>query len=230
MAIRSNGSFVAWGDTDFGVTSAPSGLTNVAALGSGHSWHNLVIGSRPPTAFSRTVSGYPNHDSSVTLFASDPTSDPLTFRIASLPAKGFLYQYTPHGRGAPIMASNTVVTDNLRRLIFAPETNEFGSPYATFRFLANDGDADSAQATLTVNLILPPAPQINVYKPTFPATGVFDLNFSGQSNASYRVWASTNLLDWEVLGTATVTSNGWFNFLDSAASNWPWRFYRAGAP
>ena len=68
------------------------------------------------------------------------------------------------------------------------------------------------------------------YRVAVPNTRVYNLNFSGQSNATYRVWASTNLVDWDVLGAATVTSNGWFNFLDLDAAKWPRRFCCAGAP
>jgi len=77
---------------------------------------------------------------------------------------------------------------------------------------------------------LPAAPVLSANKARLLTNGWFELNFSGQADASYRVWASTNLLDWQVLGTATTTSNGWFQFLDSGANSRPRRFYRAGAP
>ena len=68
------------------------------------------------------------------------------------------------------------------------------------------------------------------YRISMPTDRAYGLNFIGQSNASYRVWASTNLTNWELLGTANVTSNGWFQFLDFDSARWPQRFYRAGAP
>lgn len=235
MALKSNGTCVAWGDSSYGVTSTPLGLTNITALACGYSLtygysHNLVMGSRPPTAFARTVSGYPNHDSLVTLAGSDPTSDPLSFRVASLPTRGFLFQYAQNGRGVPISVSNTIVTDGSRRLIFAPETNELGTPHATFAYVANDGDSDSAPATVTVNLLLPPPPQIKVSTSILDPNGNFELNFSGQSNATYRVWASTNLMDWELLGAAEEAAPGSFRVMDPAAVGFPQRFYKAGAP
>lgn len=307
MAVRSNGAFVTWGD----MVTTPSALTNVTTIASGYSLsygysHNLVIGSRPPTAFALIVSGYPNHDSVVTLSASDPSNDPLTFRITSLPTKGFLFQYTTNGRGSPITTSNTIVTDNLRRLIFAPEANDFGNPYSTFTYVANDTDADSSVAMVTVRIIVPPAPQISssksglsyltkptlnvisgaitngsfgfqflgysnlsyqvwassnlvhwsplniavtgtngsfqfldadatnwpkrFYRLSMPTDRAYNLNFTGQFNATYRVWASTNLVEWTLLGTSATTSNGWFNFLDVDAAKFPHRFYKAGAP
>jgi hypothetical protein len=83
---------------------------------------------------------------------------------------------------------------------------------------------------VTVNVILPPAPQLSLAGSGWSSNGNFRLFFSGHSNATYRVWASTNLLNWDVLGAATMVSNGWFQWLDTTAGNQPRRFYRAGAP
>jgi hypothetical protein len=55
----------------------------------------------------------------------------------------------------------------------------------------------------------------------------FTFMASGDSNGTYGVWASTNLLDWSLLGPLTPLSNGWFFFSDVDATNRPYRFYKA---
>jgi len=44
------------------------------------------------------------------------------------------------------------------------------------------------------------------------------------------VSASTNLVNWALLGPATETAPGVFYFNDPAAANLPQRFYKAGVP
>ncbi len=60
------------------------------------------------------------------------------------------------------------------------------------------------------------------------ASGPFQLNFTGDQNIPYTVWASTNLASWTPLGPANLMSNGWFWFWDVNATNYSHRFYRAG--
>jgi hypothetical protein len=57
-----------------------------------------------------------------------------------------------------------------------------------------------------------------------------ELDFSGDTNASYSVWASTNFVNWVWEGTATETSPGQFQFFDPSATNLPYRFYRISTP
>jgi hypothetical protein len=193
--------------------------------------HSLALGANlPPQAGSQVGSGFPNSDLVVGLSGYDRNGDSLSFRIVTLPGAGTLYQNVGGIRGDVISVANLVVSDYQGRIIFAPGTNAVGSPYAGFTFLANDGESDSAPATVTLNVVLPSAPHLSVAKSKLQTNGLFELNFTGQSNGVYRVWASTNLTDWEVLGVAAPTSNGWFFYLDSGASNWTLRFYRAGAP
>ena len=252
LALRDNGTVVAWGNNSLGQTNVPAGLSNIVAIAAGVN-HSLALGGNlPPSVTNLTVAGYPNQDTVVYLTGRDPNGDPLGFRVASLPAKGSLFQYTSAGnqenhsvaRGAPITSPNTLVTDAAARLIFAPLPNEAGTPYSSFTMRANDGDADSPLATVSLRLLIPPAPQLSAAKsglvllnaPTLNADGLgtntnggnggFNLRFSGYTNLPYQVWASTNLIQWTPLGTASATSNGWLQFVDNDAPNWPQRFYR----
>jgi len=115
----------------------------------------------------------------------------------------------------------------LGRIIFVPGTDASGWPYTSFNFVANDGEADSAPAATTVNILF--APVINNASDAW-SNGVFSLGFNGNANAVYRVWTSTNLFDWVARGAASQTSPGVFQFTDSSATNVSQRFYRVTCP
>jgi hypothetical protein len=58
----------------------------------------------------------------------------------------------------------------------------------------------------------------------------FQLDFSGVDDLPYTIWASTNLLDWSQIGTASQPAAGTFQFDDPAATNYPARFYQVRLP
>jgi hypothetical protein len=60
--------------------------------------------------------------------------------------------------------------------------------------------------------------------------GLFQMNFTGVSDLPYAIWASTDLLDWSQIGIASQPSAGSFLFSDSAATNYPSRFYQVRLP
>lgn len=57
-----------------------------------------------------------------------------------------------------------------------------------------------------------------------------ELNFTGYTNTSYSVWASTNLVNWQWEGPATQANPGQYEFFDQSSTNFPYRFYRITAP
>lgn len=228
LALTAGGSVVGWGSDANGQTNPPAGLTNVAAIAAGSTFA-MAIGNQAPLANNITVSGYVNHDLGFELSGSDPDGNPLTFSVSSLPSVGQLYQYAAGTRGAPVTAPNTLVSDPSGRLIFAPATGGSGSPYAAFDFTAQDALYTSASAQALINIGLPAAPQFGSLQWN-AANGSFNLDFSGSSNATYSVWSSTNLFNWLDLGPANEIAPGSYDFLDTAATNWPQRFYRLSSP
>ncbi len=230
VALRDDGSVVQWGSSDMGRTNMPPALVNVAAVGTGDLSTFAIGPNVPPLVYSDSVTGYVNAASVISLRAYEPNGDPLSRRMCSLPAHGGCYQYNNGVPGAPIVETNCVVTDPDGRIIFVPEAGAGGSPLTAFSYLASDGEADSAPATITVHVVLPPQPSLVAAASGITTNGAFSLSFTGASNATYRVWGSTNLLNWKPLGLAQPISNGWFRFLDLNATNDSWRFYRAGAP
>jgi len=60
--------------------------------------------------------------------------------------------------------------------------------------------------------------------------GKMKLELSGQAGQTYIVEASTNLVDWEAVGVATVNEDGSFEFEDADAAKHQRRFYRVVEP
>jgi hypothetical protein len=95
--------------------------------------------------------------------------------------------------------------------------------------MAADAFYNSGAAKVTLNIGMPTVPQF---------TGAFwnsenqsfNLTFAGSSNATYSLWASTNLTDWTNLGPATEASPGSYQFVDATTTNYPSRLYRVSAP
>ncbi|HZI31779.1 MAG TPA: LamG-like jellyroll fold domain-containing protein, partial [Candidatus Binatia bacterium] len=229
LALKEDGTAAAWGNNSQGQITLPAGLTNVAAIAGGTAF-GLAIGDQPPAANDQTVAGFVNHDLPVTLAADNPDGNPLNYWIESLPAAGTLYQYSAGTRGLPINAPGTQVSDAGGRVIFAPATGETGDPYASFDFMVDDGFYGSSPALVTVNISLPSVPQFTGVSWTGGISQGLNLNFSGDSNATYSVWAATNLMNWINIGTATESQPGLYDFYDEDAINWPQRFYRISAP
>jgi hypothetical protein len=72
------------------------------------------------------------------------------------------------------------------------------------------------------------APLHGIISGGFRTNGAFKLCMAGETGRSYQVFTSTNLgaTNWVVIGVMEST-NGIWRFLDTGASNQPFRFYRA---
>jgi hypothetical protein len=81
-----------------------------------------------------------------------------------------------------------------------------------------------------IPVVLPMAPTLTKPKWTGACSGrAFQFTFTGSSNTTYDVWASSDLSNWQWLGAATETSPGQYRFTDSVVYL-PHRFYRVGVP
>jgi alpha-tubulin suppressor-like RCC1 family protein len=228
LALKPDGTIVGWGNNNYGQLNIPANLGGVVQLAGG-AGHTLALdGNVPPSALNKQVVAYPNHDVIIPLSGVDANGDPLTLHM-NPPTRGAAYQFESGGRGAPMVVPG-LVTDPLGRVVFAPEPDQFGNPNPTFRYSANDGEASSPQATVTISVILPSAPRFDLRNSGWTTNGAFELNFTGQSNATYSVHVSTNLVDWDKLGFAAPVTPSVFRFSDPFTNRWPLRFYRAGAP
>ncbi len=60
--------------------------------------------------------------------------------------------------------------------------------------------------------------------------GRVQLHFTAQPEAVHLLEASTNLVNWEVIGVAREQGDGSFEFEDTNAARLPHRFYRILSP
>ena len=79
------------------------------------------------------------------------------------------------------------------------------------------------------SVVVPPAPPVLIAQ-GFDANGNFQLQLLSSSNIAFGIDASTNLTNWEQIGSGTTDTNGVFLFLDTNAPLFPIRFYRAFWP
>ena len=70
---------------------------------------------------------------------------------------------------------------------------------------------------------------IQMEKPVRLSNGQVQLVLQGSADGSIDVCASTNLVDWTTLTTLS-NFNGTLQYVDPAATNFHWRFYRVVAP
>jgi hypothetical protein len=90
----------------------------------------------------------------IRLRGTDPDEDPVSFRVAALPTGARLFQ-TADGivPGQEIVAVGTTVSDREGRLLMVARRTLFGA--ASARFIANDGELDSAEAGIETALRSP---------------------------------------------------------------------------
>ena len=207
LALKSDGSVVGWGDSGngYGEATLPPGISNVIAVSAGYGLSLVIQPNLPPQAFPQRVAAVANRDAIITLAGADPDKDPLSFKIASLPANGSLYQCVSGARGAAISSPNTVVSNATGQVIFAPATGGYGNPYTTFGFVANDGEALSAPAMVTLVVGLP-------YTFTRAATKIRPTAATLNGMATPNGLATTAWFEWGVRGgfgqTTTPASAG----------------------
>jgi len=77
---------------------------------------------------------------------------------------------------------------------------------------------------ITADVIPPPSPRLQGLVPT--GDGQFPLRVVGQSGTRFAIDATTNLTQWTALKTNVIT-DGYFDYVDSAAPAFARRFYRA---
>lgn len=107
-------------------------------------------GNSPPVANNQAITTTKNTAKAITLTASDPDNNPLTFTVLSQPIHGNLTGVAPS-------------------LTYTPLTDYVGSD--SFTFKANDGSADSNTATVSITINSPSDTTPPTVSSTDPADG-----------------------------------------------------------
>jgi F5/8 type C domain-containing protein/Big-like domain-containing protein/calcineurin-like phosphoesterase family protein len=137
-------------------------------------------GNSPPVANPQTVTVNKNTAKSITLTATDPNNDPLTYSIVTQPLHGTLSPSTP---GGPART-------------YTPATGYVGPD--SFTFKANDGTVDSNTATVSINVIEPTSCGTNLpisgvtasaSSSSYPPANVLDNNLNTR-------WSNTGIGSW----------------------------------
>ena len=149
LALKSDGMVVGWGDSlGAGAETPPAGLGDVTAIAAGYT-HNLALQCVPPNTapVANDDSHSTNEDTPLTVAApgvlgndSDAENDVLTAVLFSGPSNGTL-TFNPDGSFSYTPAANFSGTDS-------------------FTYTANDGQADSNLATVSLTVVSA-ADQIN---------------------------------------------------------------------
>lgn len=119
----------------------------------------ILVANRPPVAYAAEVVGTEDEQLEIALPGDDPDGDDpdgdvLSAIITRLPAAGRLFQTDGSGTpAAEITVPNVAVADSQRRVLYVPDPDGNGAPYADFGFVLNDGQADSAEATVSIGLL-----------------------------------------------------------------------------
>jgi hypothetical protein len=75
----------------------------------------------------------------------------------------------------------------------------------------------------------PTPPRINLNQAITLANGGFSFSFDTVAGQSYQILASTNLLNWTLVGSLIATNSG-FQFVDPTATNFQEQFYKVAVP
>jgi hypothetical protein len=184
------------------------GVTENNSLSAISNFLVLVAMPPPPTLIvPPTQTIYAGQTLVVTISATNsilPNST-YTFGIVSAPAKVII-----NPTSGVLTWTNTAST--------APSTNTITVN------VTDNSTLLGATNSFIVRLLLP---MLKIAAGTQPAKGSFQLAFSAGPNTTWRIDASTNLLNWPPLLTNTAGPSGTIQFTDLLATNYLRRFYRA---
>jgi hypothetical protein len=140
------------------------------------------------------------------------------FSVSATGTETLYYQWALNGAPLPGATNSNLLLTNIQL-----------SDAGTYSVLVANA-ADSTASSTASLIVTPPATSADIalaVDPNVPMiAGGFTLNLSVPANSTYTIEASTDLQTWTSL-TTNVTVSGIVVFTDTAAANYPSRFYRA---
>jgi len=148
---------------------------------------SITNASSPPVANNQAVTVIKDTPTPITLTATDPNNDPLTYSIVTQPLHG------------------TISTGTEASRTYTPDAGYVGPD--SFTFKANDGTVDSNTATVTINVIEPPqAPVANAGPDILVDEGTLGVVLDG-SGSSDSDGVVTSYLWTQTEGPAVVLNS-----------------------
>ncbi|MEK7270138.1 MAG: CARDB domain-containing protein [Planctomycetota bacterium] len=189
------------------VPVAVAGIAGIESVSAGGNFNLVLKRNRPPLALDQSVTTAEDVTKAIVLAGTDPDGDALTYRIVAPPSRGTLVGTPPN-------------------LTYFPSPNVSGID--AFAFVANDGRADSAPATVSISVTPvndPPVPVavLSSANPfagesvTFDARGSTDVegpiasyawNFGDGSSSSLALTTHAYAAPGAYTATLTVTDAG----------------------
>ncbi len=125
------------------------------------------------------------------------------------------------GPSAYVVRLTEVTHDAIPQIVFDLEVSEFGNTNSTFK------DCTAYRAHRIADLYAHPAQPVGDLALTYDGA-IPTLKFSADPVRTYVVQTSTDLVDWQTIGTATENEegNGDFKFVDTQSTDLPSRYYR----
>lgn len=152
LVVDSAGMVTGFGGSNYDQISVPNGLPPVAGVAAGSGFSSALLPNIPPVAVPSTNRLRVDGSLAISLKGSDGNGDAVSLRVSELPSRGRLFQWDGTYQGTQVAVPNTIVADPQGRLLFLPDGLETGFPYTSFKFVANDGESDSAPATVTLEV------------------------------------------------------------------------------
>jgi secreted trypsin-like serine protease len=254
LALRANGTVVAWGDNTYGQTNVPADLTNVVAIAGGGYYSLALQANGTVVAWGDNTYGQTNVPADLTNVvavaggylhsmalendgspfivrqpASQTTSTntTVTFTVIALGAPALSYQWQKNGSN--IIDGGNVSGSTSATLTLTDVQAADAAGY-TVVITNAIGSVTSSNAVLTVTNI-----PLGFIPPSFgniiaAGGGSFILSGTGGlSNGTYYILMSSNLLvpltNWTHIATDQFDGTGGFIFTNTAQTNAPQEFY-----
>jgi hypothetical protein len=237
VALKSNGTVVAWGENDFGQTTVPiaaqSGVTAIAAGG----LHTVVLKNGAVLAWGSNAYGQTNvpvaAKSGATAIAAgwSHTLARIGKVIASVTLGSLNQAYNGSARSATATTSPAGLTVDFT-YNGSPTAPTYVGSYTVIGTINDPNYQGTASNTLVI--LQGPAtitPLTDVKRLT---NGAFQFAFTNTPGAPFTILVtkdiSLGLSNWDVLVGVTETSPGNFQFTDPQATTNKQRFYRIRSP
>jgi len=236
LALKADGTVVAWGVNDFGQSTVPAGLSGVVSIAAGSS-HSLALKSDGTVvAWGRNVEGQSTVPADLT-------------GVLAIAAGGVDAGASQGGHSLALKSDGTVVAWGDNRAGQSTVPNGLNGVVAIAAGIANslalksDGTvvawgsnggtvpgglktvAIAAGADHNLALVAPATQPLRLGAPQWVANGYFRSTLFGETGWNYTLQSSTNLTLWTDLQTGTFSVSA-IQITDTNVSSFPHRFYR----